>query len=167
VAVLLELGEILSSNMPPEYGVDLVFFDLEDMGRYSENDTWCLGSEYFAQNYKGEKPEKAIVIDMIGDAELEVPIEYFSYHNSPALVREIWDIAEELEIDEFKSRIDDAVYDDHYSLIKAGFNAIDIIDFDFKWWHTINDTPDKCSAASLGKIGRVLTSFIYNNDVSN
>ncbi|MCF7920891.1 MAG: M28 family peptidase [Candidatus Cloacimonetes bacterium] len=167
VAVLLELGRILSTTMPPEYGVDLVFFDLEDMGQYEQNDSWCLGSEYFAQNYSGEKPELAIVIDMIGDNDLEIPLEYHSYHNSPALVRKIWNIADRLEISEFKTRIDKAVFDDHYRLIQAGFNAIDIIDFDYEWWHTTRDTPDKCSAESLRKVGRVLTYFLYKGYVSD
>ena len=39
--------------------------------------------------------------------------------------------------------------------------GIQAIDFDYKYWHTINDTPDKCSAASLGKVGRVVTAVIY------
>lgn len=162
VAVLLEIGRILSRNMPSEYGVDLVFFDLEDMGTYANNESWCLGSEYFAQNYEGEFPEKAIIVDMIGDKDQEIPIEFHSYQNAPALVREIWDIADDTGVGTFKTRIDKAVYDDHYPLLTAGFNAIDIIDFDYEWWHTTHDTPDKCSPEALGNVGKVLVNFLYN-----
>jgi Peptidase family M28 len=161
VAVLLEIGRILANEMPAEYGIDLVFFDMEDMGSYEEDDTWCVGSEYFAQNWEGEKPEKSIVIDMVGDIDLRIPIEYHSYHNSPLLVRQVWDIAWQLGVKEFETRIDNAVRDDHYSLIKAGFEAIDIIDFEYEWWHTVHDTPDKCSAVSLQAVGQVVVNLIY------
>lgn len=164
VAVLMEMGRLLSGDMPPEYGVDLVFFDLEDMGEYENNESWCLGSAYFAENYAEDFPEKAIVIDMIGDKDQEIPIEFHSYQNSPALVREVWNIAEEMEIETFKTRIDKAIYDDHFPLIKAGFNAIDIIDFDYEWWHTTHDTPDKCSPEALGNVGRVITKLIYKRN---
>jgi len=161
VAVLLEIGRILSETMPEEYGIDLVFFDLEDMGTYTEDDGWCLGSKYFAEHWEGDKPEKSIVIDMIGDKDLRIPIEYHSYHNSPLLVREVWNIAKQLGISEFDNRIDNAINDDHYSLIKAGFEAIDIIDFEYESWHTVHDTPDKCSAASLQAVGQVMVNLIY------
>ena len=126
VAVLLELASIISQKQPRQYGIDLVFFDMEDMGEYNNNETWCLGSSYFAQNFSGIKPEKAIIVDMIGDADLEVEMEYYSYHNSPNLVNEIWDVAEETGFKEFNARITKRIYDDHYPLIVAGFNAIDM-----------------------------------------
>lgn len=161
VAVLLELAEIVSAKQPQQFGIDMVFFDLEDMGAYGENETWCLGSSYFADNYTKPKPEKAIVIDMIGDADLSINMEYFSYHNSPNLVKEVWEIAEQLGFNEFKSRITNRIYDDHYPLIVAGFNAIDIIDFEYPPWHTLEDTPDKCSPHSLGVVGQTMVNLIY------
>jgi hypothetical protein len=161
VAVLLELASIISQKQPRQYGIDLLFFDLEDMGEYGKNETWCLGSSYFAQNFSGVKHEKAIIVDMIGDADLEVEIEYFSYHNSPNLVNEVWNVAEEAGFKEFNARITKRIYDDHYPLIVAGFNAIDIIDFEYPYWHTLEDTPDKCSANSLYVIGQTLLNLIY------
>ncbi|MCD4818873.1 MAG: M28 family peptidase [Candidatus Cloacimonetes bacterium] len=162
VAVLFEIGRILANNEPLQYGIDLVFFDLEDMGSYGNDDTWCVGSKYYAENFKGEKPEKAIVVDMIGDKDLAINMEFFSYKNSPALVNEVWDIAQDLGFTEFKSKIVTAIIDDHYSLIKEGFNAIDIIDFDYPVWHTINDTPEQCSSHSLYVVGQTLVTLIYS-----
>ncbi len=161
VAVLLQLAEILSTNQPPQYGVDMVFFDLEDMGDYGNNNTWALGSSYFAEHYPYYDYEKVIIIDMIGDRNLNIDMEYFSYHNSPQLVNEVWDIAHEEGIKAFSSTISNAIYDDHYPLILAGYNAIDIIDFDYPHWHTLEDTPDKCSPQSLESVGIVLTKLIY------
>ncbi len=161
VAVLLELAEIISAQQPPQFGIDMVFFDLEDMGAYGENETWCLGSSYFADNYTDPKPEKAIVIDMIGDADLSINMEYFSYHNSPNLVREVWEIADQLGYNEFKSKIVNRIYDDHYPLIAIGINAIVVIDFEYPYWHTLKDTPDKCSPHSLGVVGQTMVNLIY------
>ncbi len=161
VAVLLELAEMISIRQPQQFGIDMIFFDLEDMGEYGKNETWCLGSSYFANNYTKPKPEKAIVIDMIGDADLSINMEYFSYHNSPNLVKEVWEIADQLGYNEFKHRITNRIYDDHYPLIAAGFNAIDIIDFEYPFWHTLEDTPDKCSPHSLKVVGQTMVNLIY------
>jgi len=161
VAVLLEIASKLAEKQPKQFGIDLVFFDLEDMGSYGNNDTWCLGSSYFAQNYKGEKPEKSIIVDMIGDADLQIEMEYYSYYNSPELVNEIWEIATELNFKQFKPKITKGIYDDHYPLIVAGFEAIDIIDFEYPYWHTIEDTRDKCSPHSLYVVGQTLLTLIY------
>ena len=161
VAVLLELAAVINKNEPPQYGIDLVFFDLEDMGENGINETWCLGSQYFAANYDKDIPEKAIVIDMIGDADLQIDMEYLSYHNSPELVNEVWDITQDLGFKEFQSRITKRIYDDHVPLITAGFNAIVIIDFEYPPWHTLQDTPDKCSPHSLNVVGQTLLNLIY------
>ena len=55
-----------------------------------------------------------------------------------------------------------AVTDDHVALLKVGIPCIDIIDFDYKHWHTVEDTPDKCSPESLGQVGRLLLELIYD-----
>ena len=39
--------------------------------------------------------------------------------------------------------------DDHISLQARGIRAIDVVDFDYPYWHTPDDTPDKVSAQSL------------------
>ncbi|MDP8203633.1 MAG: M28 family peptidase [Candidatus Tenebribacter mawsonii] len=161
VAVLLELANIISAQQPQQFGIDMVFFDMEDMGSYGTNESWCLGSSYFADNYTKAKPEKAIVIDMIGDADLSINMEYFSYHNSPNLVKEVWEIADQLGYNEFKPRIVNRIYDDHFPLIAIGINAIVIIDFEYPSWHTLEDTPDKCSPNSLGIVGQTMINLIY------
>jgi len=161
VAVLLELAEIISTRQPQQFGIDMVFFDLEDMGAYGENKSWCLGSSYFANNYSGPKPEKAVVIDMIGDSDLSINMEYSSYHNSPNLVKEVWEIADQLGFNEFKPRIINQIYDDHYPLIAIGINAIVVIDFEYPSWHTLEDTPNKCSPHSLGVVGKTMVNLIY------
>ncbi|MBN2461921.1 MAG: M28 family peptidase [Candidatus Cloacimonetes bacterium] len=161
VAILLEISSVLARYEPQQVGVDLIFFDLEDMGEYGKNETWCLGSQYYAENYSSALPEKAIIIDMVGDKNLELYMEYFSYHNAPALTNEIWFTARDLGFRQFKARIGKRIYDDHYPLIQSGFNAVDIIDFDYEYWHTTEDTPDKCSEQSLYVVGQTLLELIF------
>lgn len=161
VAVLLEIARVVTEKTPKEFGIDLVFFDLEDSGSYGNNESWCLGSSYYAANHDGNKPEKAIVVDMIGDKDLSINMEYYSYHNSPSLVREVWEAADFYDFNQFKTKITNAIYDDHYPLIIAGFEAIDIIDFEYPQWHTLQDTPENCSATSLQVVGQTLLKVIY------
>ncbi|MBN1948236.1 MAG: M28 family peptidase [Candidatus Cloacimonetes bacterium] len=164
VAVLLELASVIHQKEPVEYGIDFVFFDLEDMGTYSINESWCLGSQAFVKSNPDYKAEKVIIVDMVGDADLEIQMEYFSYHNSPLLVKEIWDSARDLGYTEFQYRIGNVIYDDHYAFIAAGYDATVIIDFDYPYWHTMADTPDKCSPISLNRVGQTLLNIIYSGD---
>lgn len=162
VAVLLEIAKIISQKEPEEIGVDLVFFDLEDSGSYDDDKSWCKGSQFFAENYSEDEPEAAIIIDMIGDKDLHIPMEYFSYHNSPVLTSDIWKIADNLGFKSFQNKIGVPIYDDHYPLLENGFNVIDIIDMDYKYWHTLQDLPKNCSSESLYEVGQTLINYIYS-----
>lgn len=162
VAVLLEIAKIISQKEPEEIGVDLVFFDLEDSGSYDDDKSWCKGSQFFAENYSEDEPEAAIIIDMIGDKDLHIPMEYFSYHNSPVLTSDIWKIAGNLGFKSFQNKIGIPIYDDHYPLLENGFNVIDIIDMDYKYWHTLQDLPKNCSSESLYEVGQTLINYIYS-----
>lgn len=161
VAVLLEIARILKEN-PPSIGVDIVFFDGEDSGQYGQDGTWCKGSEYFAAN-KGfdYNPEYAILIDMIGDKDLRILIERHSERYAPNLVDRVWSKAESLGLQAFERSLGAEVVDDHLPLLRAGIPAINIIDFEYPYWHTVEDTPDKCSAESLAVSGNLLVNLIY------
>jgi len=161
VAVLLEIARIIDIK-PPKYGVDIVFFDAEDFGSYGQNDTWALGSKQFAQNIvKTYHPEFGILLDLIGDTDQQLYIEQNSYNYTREIVEKVWNIAEQMGIPEFISEVKFDVYDDHLNLLKIGIPCINIIDFDYKYWHTIEDTPDKCSPMSLNNVGKVLLGVLY------
>ena len=76
-------------------------------------------------------------------------------------MKKVWDIAGKNKINAFSSKVTNFIYDDHYPFLEAGYEAIDIIDMDYPYWHTIEDTPDKCSPKSLQSVGIVLTHLIY------
>jgi glutaminyl-peptide cyclotransferase len=52
--------------------------------------------------------------------------------------------------------------DDHTPFLQRGIPAIDIIDFDYPYWHTLEDTPDKVSADSLHAVGDTLYHWLLN-----
>ena len=172
VAILLELAKIMGEN-PPPIGVNLVFFDGEDMGVPGENETYCQGSRFFAKNLPIPRPNEAINLDMVGDKQLVLPIERYSLEYHPKLVRHLWDRAKEMGLDAFIGRVDYAIYDDHIPLNEiAGIPSIDLIDFKYpnsyaNFWHTMNDIPENCSEESLGQVGDLMVDYIYNREGQN
>ena len=166
VAVVLELARILNVS-PPPIGVTLVLFDGEDMGRPGIPKSYAQGSLAFAKDLPIEKPDEAIILDMIGDAELHIPIERFSYQQNRQLVKKLWGLAKVLNLGAFESRIVHTIYDDHVPLwAEAKIPAVDIIDFNYpnsnkNYWHTTQDLPENCSAESLEQVGTLLVHYIY------
>jgi glutaminyl-peptide cyclotransferase len=159
VAVLLELARILPKDSVPIW---LVFFDAEDNGRIEGWD-WILGSQAFVAELEF-RPEAVVIVDMIGDADQNI---YMERNSNPELVKEIWEIAAELGYEQ--SFIPEPKYtmlDDHTPFLQAGIPAIDIIDFDYPYWHTTNDTVDKISAESLGVVGTTLQEWIVRRSKS-
>ncbi len=153
VAVLLELARSLPKDAVPVW---LVFFDAEDNGDIPGWD-WLLGSREFVKN-NPVKPRAAIVVDMIGDKDLNI---YKERKSNPELTDEIWGVAKELGYE--KQFIPDYKYsmlDDHTPFLEAGIPAVDIIDFDYPYWHTTQDTPDKVSAESLQAVGATLRAWV-------
>jgi len=161
VAVLLEMARLLNSQKP-NIGVDIVFFDAEDAGNYGDDRSWAKGSEAFAREFRSKYfPRFGILLDMIGDADLSIYKEQFSAQYAAPIVNLVWNKAAQMGLNEFVPAIKYSVFDDHIPLLEAGIPCIDLIDFDYPYWHTVEDTPDKCSASSLGKVGQLLTNIIY------
>ena len=167
-AVLLELMMHIK-NINPNVGIDIVFWDAEDMGLAGSGKYFCQGSDYYAENPQLPLPEKGILIDMIGDRDLNLPIEANSMQYAPELVNEVWDIAGELGYGQiFQKQVGVDIYDDHVPLsIKAGIPTIDIIDFYYTYkgknlWHTPRDLPAHCSPHSLKCVGDVLYFWLLH-----
>lgn len=166
VAVLLELARMFNED-PPSVGVVIVLFDGEDLGTSGENETYAQGSQYFSKNLPINKPEYGIILDMVGDRNLHLPIERYSFRNAPKLSRSLWKQANQLGLTAFDQSLGYMLYDDHVPLFEyAGIPAVDIIDFDYptayaNYWHTTEDTPDKCSPESLDQVGTLIVNHIY------
>jgi hypothetical protein len=155
VAVLLELARALNkAKLSNE--VWLVFFDAEDNGRLDGWD-FAAGSEYMAANL-AVKPQYVIVADMVGDADQQI---YKERSSTPELQERLWAIAAQLGYGkQFISEFKYSILDDHTPFLRRGIAAVDIIDFDYPHWHTIQDTTDKVASTSLERVGRVLQAFL-------
>ena len=162
VAVLLEVGRVFAAQ-PPPIGVEIVFFDGEDMGRGGEIDTYCRGSRHYVRELVHPKPALAIVADMVGDRDLALYQEENSLTAARNIVERIWSLAEQSRAPAFIASPRHNVYDDHARFIDAGIPAVDIIDFDYPAWHTVADRTDRVSAASLGQVGRTLLRYVYTS----
>ena len=155
VAVLLELARSLPKDTVPVW---LVFFDAEDQGRIPSWE-WILGSRAVVEEIPVQ-PRAVVIVDMVGDADLNI---YQEMSSDPALRAEIWDAAETLGYgDVFIKKEKHTIIDDHLPFLEAGFPAVDIIDIEYPYWHTLQDTPDKVSPASLQAVGETLWHWIVD-----
>lgn len=153
VAVLLELARTLPDDTIPVW---LVFFDAEDNGRIEGWD-WILGSRAFIEE-TSVFPQAVVIVDMVGDADLNIHYE----KNSDKTIRaEIWAAAARLGYgDAFIQDEKFDMLDDHTPFVEKSIPAVDIIDFDYAYWHTTADTPDKVSAESLSAVGDTLWHWL-------
>ncbi len=157
VAVLLELARTL----PPELGaeISLVFFDAEDNGSIPNWD-WLYGSRAYAESLT-ELPDAVVVVDMIGDADLNI---YYEKNSDPAISEEIFAQAASLGYQEqFIPEPRFRMLDDHIPFLERGIRAVDLIDFDYPYWHTTDDTAEHVSADSLEAVGATLEAWLQGD----
>lgn len=133
----------------------MVFIDAEDNYNIPG---WGgdLGSSAFVQKLN-DKPDEVIIIDMIGDADLNI---YYELNSDQKISIEIWKQAAELGYKQFIPIEKYRIIDDHVPFLEMGIPAVDIIDFDYPYWHTTMDTLDKISSASLQAVGDTLQKWI-------
>jgi Zn-dependent M28 family amino/carboxypeptidase len=179
VGVLLEIARLLSLQ-PPNAGVDIVFFDLEDYGppedkqsKESKNEYWGLGSQYWANNphLPGYRARYAILLDMVGAKDAIFRQEGFSMYYAPDKVKKVWKTAEKLGYGNyFINEAGAYINDDHYYINEIRkVPAIDIIHLDpnssnksfYEHWHTSEDTFDKIDPGTLKMVGEVVAATVY------
>lgn len=154
VAILLSLIDTLTLN-PSALSVDVIFFDGEDVDKAA-----LLGSNHFASKCVDDY-SFILVLDMVGDRDLQIFQEGHSAKFFPELVDSIWRIGMETAPSVFFPAVKYYIIDDHYSLIRYGIRAIDIIDFDYPYWDSKDDTVDKCSKESLETMYRFVLDIVY------
>ena len=163
VGMFVALGDLLKKTKP-SVGVDLLFVDGEDYGQFGPPEIDVLiGSKYFAAHLPsaGYKPLFGVLWDMIGDKDLRIPYEMFSFEQAPEVVSRVWQTAADLgHANVFVQESGGQVTDDHLPLLGAGLRVIDVIDLDYGPHHTPQDTMDKISAQSLAIVGDVAAALI-------
>ena len=160
VAVLMELARVVAEKMLNS-SIRLIFIDGEDQGSGGMAGwEWIVGSSYYVDSLsESEKDEIEcfILLDMIGDENLNI---HWEKNSDIGLREEIWLAADALGHAEFIQGEKYGMKDDHIPFIQAGIPAVDIIDFDYPYWHTRNDTSDHCSAASLNAVGQTVEKWL-------
>lgn len=162
VALLLGVADALALTPPANFGVDLVFVDGEDYGDFGTETDVLLGSKRYAERVaNAPAPLFAVVWDMVGDRDLQIFQEYHSATRAPEVVDRVWRVADELGYRRtFRPTVGYSVTDDHIPLLERGLRAIDVIDLDYPYHHTTEDTLDKVSAESLQKVGDVALALL-------
>jgi len=161
VAVLLGVADALKARAPAQ-GVDLLFVDGEDFGDFADSNDVLIGSRWFAAHQPaGYQPLFAVLFDMVGDKDLQIFQEGQSVAFAPEVVQRVWRVAAERGHErQFIPSVRHTLTDDHVSLQKVGIHAIDVVDFDYPYWHTTEDTIDKVSAPSLQIVGDVAVALV-------
>lgn len=179
VAVMLEVARHLGRT-GAGIGVDFICFDLEDGGApYWEEDIapddgtdWCLGSRYWARN-----PHRAdyvarwgVLLDMVGTPRAAFRLEGFSMRYAPHVAGRLWAAARTAGAGNYFLNEDGGyATDDHVPLNEiAGIPTVDIIPHmpgtgsTFgPTWHTLADTPEHISPATLQAVGQSLLQMIF------
>ena len=183
VGVILEMVRQLSIRKSKgEFvpSVQVVFFDCEDMGTPNHytgtqrDNTWCLGSQYWAQQLKIQnskfKINYGILLDMVGDPSATFPREYFSMQYAGSYVERLWREASKLGYGRYF--VQQATYypitDDHYYVnTMAGIPCLDIIDYKMNtetgfahWWHTQHDDIQNINKQTLQAVGETVLTTI-------
>lgn len=182
--LLIELAGVLQERPEVAEMLELVFFDGEEaFGPNITPRDGLYGSRYYAAEVTLSDPEKrprwGVLLDMVGDEDLKIragvqipgsllenlaAIRESGYLVDIPMVRKgiqtiskrLLQTAEELGVRGEVGISPDYIIDDHIPLnVTAGIPTIDLIDFDFPYWHTPGDTLDKVRSESLETTGRV------------
>lgn len=167
VAVALEVARH-TATLAPGKGLDVLFVDWEDSGNSGSDDTWCIGSTYWANNlpYTSAAPKYGILLDMVGGPNAVFYREYFSEIYASSINDIVWAAAASTpHANRFKDGIGGAINDDHLPLLRAGIPTIDIIEMTPSGfnptWHTMQDSYDNIDPATIKAVGDVLMKIIY------
>ena len=176
VAVLLEITRLFKEN-PIDLGVDIVFFDAEDNGvpngDASTENTWCLGSQYWAKNphIKNYKAKYGILLDLVGAEGAMFGLEGHSMANARNLLLKTWDLAANMGYSNyFQKYTAGTITDDHVYVMRGrSFPMIDIISLPPSegktgfgaHHHTHDDDINIIDKNTLRAVGQVVTAAMY------
>ena len=153
-ALLLELADQLRGRQLDGYSIWLLWTDGEEaFVKWTDTDS-VYGSRHLAQKWQqdgtAKKVKAFILVDMIGDADLDIVKDTFS---TPWLSDLVYKAASNLGYQSHFYQFSNGIDDDHIPFSKVGIPVVDLIDFTYGYnnvfWHTPQDTVDKLSPQSL------------------
>ncbi len=170
VGVLLEISRILDT-LPSDMGLDIIFFDAEDLGASEVENSFCLGSQYWAKNphIPNYSARMGVLLDMVGGKDAAFLWESNSNQWGNFLLSHVWSIAQDLGYQTyFKTQNTGMVIDDHVYVYKGrGIPMIDIIDYNQdrgfpEQWHTHDDDITHIHKPTLKAVGHTLENLLNN-----
>lgn len=174
VGVLMEIARAIGRNdKKPSVGIDIILFDAEDYGKSAYQDSYCLGSQYWAQNkhVANYSAFYGILLDMVGAKGARFNKEGVSMEYAPSIVNKIWDQASALGYNQyFIHQTAGSITDDHFYVNKlAKIPMIDIIQYDSgsgfgDFWHTQDDNMKVIDRSTLKAVGQTLLQVVYNEN---
>jgi spermidine synthase len=175
VAILVELARGFGdSNVPPKFGVDLVFFDGSEAATQAKEgaiDGASAGSAYFAQHwrdlYGDDKPAAAIILDAVCRKDLRVLKEQSSMQSNSAQVDEFWSAAQHVSHNVFLDSIGPQIEGDQMPLIEGGIPSVLIADSRDQQSRAGKNTPGDCTAQSLEAVGQALMNYAMPRETSS
>jgi len=171
VGTVLELGRVLgASQQKPKMTYWLVFFDGEES--FCEGWDECskpdapdntYGSRHYVsqlrKNNELDRVRSLILLDMMGYKNLELGRDTMS---TRWLQDIIWRSGRELGHGKiFVDRPEGVGGDDHEPFLRAGIDAVDLIQLDgYPYWHKADDTLDKVSSQSMKIVGDTVVASL-------
>jgi Zn-dependent M28 family amino/carboxypeptidase len=165
VGLILEIADQLRSHPPEGYSIWLLFTDGEEATvEWSDADS-VYGSKHLAKKWSEDgtaaKVKAFLLLDMIGDKDLDMDREM---NSTPWLMEVVYRAAHRTGQESHFSQRANEIQDDHLPFRAVGIPVADLIDLDYGfnnlYHHTTQDTPDKCSAASLQIVGDIVTETV-------
>lgn len=173
VAALLEIARLINEN-PIDMGVDIILFDIEDQGNMNGiQETWALGSQYWAKNKVPKKynADFGILLDMIAAKGARFGKESNSMNYAANYMNKVWKLAQNMGYaDLFQDYQAGGIADDHLYMNRAGIPTIDIINIPNPqnressfghYHHTVDDNIDIIDKRNLRIVGQVVTAVLY------
>lgn len=164
-ALPLELADVLRGKPNNGYSIWLLWTDAEEAFKTWTADDSLYGTKHLAEKWKQDgtatKIKAFILVDMIGDADLDIQEEM----NSTAALRKVeYQAASDLGYQSHFFAQQMAVEDDHLPFARIGVPVVDVIDLDYGYnnslHHSVEDTLDKESPKSLQIAGDTVLEMI-------
>jgi len=163
-AFLIEMARVLA-HRKNSFTYWLVFFDGEEAFQQFTETDGLFGSRHLVQKLTASgqlsRIHAMILVDMIADARLNI---YRDVNSTAWLTDLVFKTARRLNYTRYFVDEPRAYEDDHIPFVNAGVSAVDLLDLDYgpnnRFWHTAEDTIDKCNPASLTIVGRVVMATL-------
>ncbi|MFT4648344.1 MAG: glutaminyl-peptide cyclotransferase [Glaciecola sp.] len=160
-AAVLELARAITASTQRSVSYRFIFFDGEEAVRpFWQDPDNTYGSRHHAHEFSKkagfQKLKAVVLLDLVGDKDLRLSPDL----NSTPWLRKLFDKAIiKGGYGKHLGARSQRLSDDHLPFRALSIPVLDLIDFEYgpdnRYWHSSDDTMDKCSEESLTAIGKM------------